>query len=302
MASVTFVKKESSGPVFEPNVRPDYIEIGGDRKWRDWRLRRRRPDLRQRFAPTFPAINSAIEQNAQAQIEEENQEEAPFRSKTFEHRSLEDLKEKDLNGQEYQVDQLQFRPLDFTHSKVGTIWASTRPRKQAAQDELDALPTFFFEEISTSLFARVWEFAAEAVGQQVRDEKTQQFRDDETPEALINNRVPGRNWTHDFLRHLPEDFVRIASVTARADPNFKSESDPSGYEYMFIDRESRINLCTSVIAKLLQEQCLDSLLFGARKVEREALRKIDESQEGVPNGSYLPARFCRFRPESRVAN
>lgn len=267
--STTTAKEEPLAPIFEPNVQPDYLDIGGDRKWRDWRLRRRRPDLRQRFAPTFPNVNPAIVKKAQELIDEDTQEAATYR-KAFRRRSL-----KDLNDSEYLVEQLQFRPIAFTENKVDSIWASTRPRKQQAQDELDKLPTFFFEEISTSLFARVWDFAAQAVGQQAGNDITQE---------AVMARVAERNWTQSFLRHLPEDFVRIASVTARADPNFQSPTDSTGYEYLFVDRESRINLCTSVIGKLLQEHCLDSLLFGARKIEREALRKIDESQDEIADG------------------
>lgn len=261
----------------EPNVQPDHLEIAGDRQWRDWRLRRRRPNLCKQLTPTFPNVNPEIITKAQALVDEDDQEAAAHR-KPFRPRQLEDL-----DDPEYTVEQLQFRPLEFTQAKLDSIWASTRPRKQQAQDELDRLPTMFFEELCTSLFARVWDFAGEAVGQQLGDDPSQE---------AVGVRVDDDDWTSRFLTHLPEEFVRIASVTARADPNFKSDSDPSGYEYMFVDRESRINVCTSVIAKLLQEHCFDSLLFGARKIEREALRKIDESQEDTDDGQCFAACPC----------
>lgn len=289
MASSVIDANEEPAPVFQPNVQPNYIDIGGDRQWRDWRLRRRRPDLRQRLAPTFPNVTPEIIKNAEALIDGDAKEAAANR-RPFQHRSL-----RDLDDPGYRVEQLQFRPLEFTQAKVDSIWTSTRPRKQQAQDELDQLPTFFFDEISSSLFARVWDFAGEAVGQVVGD--------DDKSQQDVFDRVAERDWTHSFLRHLPEDFVRIASVTARADPNFASpdRDDVSGYEYMFIDRESRIALCTSVIGKLLQEHCLDSLLFGARKREREALRKIDESQEDTADGPYFLTRFCASHPDSMLA-
>lgn len=259
------------GPFFEPNVKPDGIEVAGDRKWRDWRLRKRRPDLRQRFTDTFPDINPLLERRAQDLIDAQA---VAGRGTKFQHRTI-----LDLPGNGYIVEQLQFRPLQATQDRVDSIWTATRPRKPLQQDEIDRLPTFFFEEITTSLFARVWDFAGETFGQQIGNG------------PRVDRLVRSKDWTGELLQKLPDDFIRCVSETARADRNMSSPSDPTGYERLFLSRESRISLCTAVIARLLQENCFDSLLFGARRIEREALRKIDESQEDTADGNYTLARL-----------
>lgn len=256
-------------PEFVPNVRPAGIEVAGDRKWREWRLRKRRPGLRHRFTATFPDISSAWEKRALGLIHKES----VVRTVRFQKRSI-----ADLGKDPTVVEQLQFRPLQAVRDKVDLICAATRPRRPQALDEFDTLPAFFFEDIASSLFARVWDFAAETFGQQPAQEEEPGFS------ARL---VASCDWTSLLLEDLSDDWVRIVSEVARADPNMKQEGDDdSGYEFLFVDRESRVALCTAVIAKLLQENCLDSLLFGARKIERETLQKIDESQEDVADGTW----------------
>lgn len=262
---------------YEANLKPHGIEVAGDRKWRDWRLRNRRPDLRQRNIPTFPDLSLLLARRDQAQLAAESLA-APVISGPFQKRTLSHLQD----DKDYTVEQLQFRPLQATQDRVDRIWAATRPRHAQAQDELDRLPTFFFEELTSSLFARVWNFAADTFGKQA-----------DLDGPALYNLVRSRNWTRDYLQYLPADFVRCVSATARADPILRAggagqiNDAATSYEWLFLDKESRISVCTAVIAKLLQENCFNSLLFGARKIEREALQKLDESQEDTADGTSL---------------
>lgn len=223
----------------------------------------------------FPDINPLLDREANAQLAaEDNVNVAPFTK-----RSLKDLR-RDPN---YRAERLQFRPLQDIRDRVDEIWAATQPRKPRPQGELDTLPTFFFESLSSSLFARVWDFAAETFGQQPAGDA----RSPAQKKTDFDRLFQGTDWTEEFLQDLPSEFVRCVSQVARGDffkRGFKSY-DPHGYEFLFLDRDSRISLCTAVIAKLLQEQCFDSLLFGARKIERDALRKTDIAQEDIADGT-----------------
>lgn len=259
------------------NVHPEGTEVAGDRHWRDWRLRKRRPDLRERHTVTFPNINPLLDRDAKARIDAgDHVNLAPFVKRT-----LDDLR-KDPH---HSVKRLQFPPLHDTQDRVDAIWAATRPRKLRSQDELDRLPTFFFEGLSTSLFARVWDFAAETFGQQPAIDA----RSDGEKQADFDHRFQSTDWTAHFLQYLPPDFVRCVSEIARGDYRNRGWKyyDPHGYEFLFVDRDQRIHLCTAVIAKLLQEQCFESLLFGARQCERDALRKTDEAQEDIADSMCL---------------
>lgn len=272
--------------VFVPNIRPEGIEYAGDRHWRDWRLRKRRPALRERYNATFPNINPLLDREAKAQIDAQEN----VKLVQFTKRRLEDLH----NDKSYRVERLQFRPLQETHDRVEAIWAATRPRKPRPQEELDKLPAFFFESLSSSLFARVWDFAAETFGQQPAVDG----RSDIEKQADFDSRLQNTDWTRRFLQHLPPDFIRCVSEVARGDYNNRGRKayDPHGYEFLFLNRDQRVHLCTAVIAKLLQEQCFESLLFGALKIERDALSKTDIAQEGIANGMCHPARLSTASP------
>lgn len=265
--------------VFVPNVRPEGFEVAGDRHWRDWRLRKRRPELRERYTVTFPNINPLLERDAKVRIDaQDNVNLVPFAKCT-----LNDLRNKSA----YRVERLQFRPLQETHDKVDAIWAARHPRKARPQEELDKLPSFFFESLCSSLFARVWDFAAETFGQQPAVDA----RSDAQKQADFDRLLKDTDWTGHFLQHLPPDFIRCVSEVARGDYRNRGwkDYDPHGYEFLFLDRDQRIHVCTAVIAKLLQEQCFDSLLFGALKIERDALSKTDVAQEDIANGMCFPA-------------
>ncbi|KAJ4397250.1 hypothetical protein N0V93_001474 [Gnomoniopsis smithogilvyi] len=259
--------------IYVPNTRPEGIEFAGDGHWRDWRLRKRRPELRERYTATFPNINPFLEREANARVDTQEH----LRFVPFTKRTLHDLREDPT----YRVKRLQFRPLQETQDRVDAIWAATRPRKSRPQEELDKLPSFFFEGLCSSLFARVWDFAAETFGQQPAVDA----RSDAQKETDFDRRLQDTDWTDRFLQHLPPDFIRCVSEVARGDYHNRGWKtyDPHGYEFLFLDRDQRIHLCTAVIAKLLQEQCFDSLLFGARKIERDALGKTDVAQEDIAN-------------------
>lgn len=267
--------------VYIPNVRPEGIEVAGDRHWRDWRLRKRRPDMRERYTATFPNINNLLDSEANALLDAQDH----VNPVPFVKRTLKDLQ----NDPHYRAKKLQFRPLQVTQDSVDATWATTHPRKLKSQDELDTLPTFFFEELSSSLFARVWDFSAETFGQKPAIDA----RSETQKQADFDDLLHTRDWTGHFLRYLPSEFVRCASEIARGDYGNRGwkDYDPHGYEFLFLDRDQRVHLCTAVIAKVLQENCFDSLLFGARKIEREALRQTDQAQDRIADSMHFPARL-----------
>lgn len=261
MATTTTTTTRVDSKKIKPNVRPYGAEVAPDMKWRDWRLRAQREEIRDNYPEMWPPINAELRRRAEEELSEQKANE-PARDQVFRPRSL-----KDLRG--YRPTRLQFRPLQDTDSKVTKLRRATHPRKEYREEDYDKLPPFWFQEVSSSLFARVWELAADAFGQ--KD---------------WGDRVYDKDWTGHWLQHLPADFVRCASVIARGDParNSKEGSDPHGYEFLFLDLHNRVYLCMAVIAKLLQENCFDDLLFGAKAQEKKTLNLLDKSTDSVPDG------------------
>lgn len=260
----------------KPNVRPHGVELAPDTSWRNWRLREQREEIRDTYPEMWPSINAELCRRAEEELREQKANETT-RDRVFRPRSLNDLRD-------YRPTRLQFCSLQDTDSRVADLRRATRPRKEYREEDYDKLPPFWFEEVSSSLFARVWELAADAFGQ--KD---------------WGARVNERDWTSHWLRHLPVDFIRCASVIARGDPARKSkeDSDTHGYEFLFLDLNNRIYLCTAVIAKLLQENCFDDLLFGAKAQEKKTLNLLDRTTDSVADGmmaiSFMfPASSSRY--------
>lgn len=250
-----------NGVHIKPNVRPRGIEVVPDINWRDWRMRLLRPELNEMYPEMWPPVNRALHARATEEIARRTATDPP-RQRGFHPRSL-----KDLKG--HQATQLQFVSLEETNRRVEEARLTLRPRKEYREVEYDKLPPFWFEELSSDLFARVWEFAADTFGH--KDWAGLVYEDD---------------WTKHWLRKLPAEFVRSASVVARGDRlrGAKPGQDEHGYEHLFLHRNSRVYTCTAVIAKLLQENCFDSLLFGATDMQKKTLNMIDRSTDATLDG------------------
>lgn len=249
---------------FKPNVRPYGPEVVPDIKWRDWRLRELRQDLRETYPEMWPPIVPALRARATEEINQQRANDS-VRHRDFKPRSL-----ADLNG--YRATRLQFRSLQDINRRVHRARLATRPREEYREEEYDKLPPFFFEELSSDLFARVWEFATDTFGH-----KDWAF--------LVND----RDWTAYWLNKLPAEFVRSASVVARGDRfrGGKAGHDEHGYEYLFLEQHNRVYLCTAIVAKLLQENCFDALLFGATAEQKKTLDLMDKSTVGIADGMLL---------------
>lgn len=265
MATITLTEQQEEEVYLHvPNVRPGDLEVSPSREWRDWRLRQQRPELRQTPAPTFPDISSSL--NALNLTQQQQDERyAARRHHIFTDRSLDDL-------EGFTATRLQFRPLAETWARLNTLHAKTRPRKPVRGEDQDRLPGFWFEEMASSLFARLWDFAADTFGH-----------------ADFTHDLHQGDWTERMLRHLPADFIRCASVVARGDPYRQPKTGPRGYndhgyEFLFLSQNERVYLCTAVLSKLLHEQCIDSLLFGAKPEEMMALEAVDRTNEELADG------------------
>ncbi|PSR82052.1 hypothetical protein BD289DRAFT_484109 [Coniella lustricola] len=258
--------------VVVPNVRPAGPEICPDPRWRKWRLREQRPELRDKFPPFHPAVAPLLAQQGQQEIDRYANA-AKLETPTFRARSMHDLAD-------FSPTRLQFRTLLEIEMDWVQKWNAVHPRTELRDQDIDKLPNYWFEEMAHSLAARILELAATAFGQ-----------------ADLADRVLERDWTEKILQHLPADFVRCASLVARGDPLRYPKLGPNGYndrgyEMLFLSRDDRVYLCAAVIAKLLQEYCLDSLLFGATAAETQALSLLDESTIHVHDG--FMRKFARY--------
>lgn len=271
-------RQSNSRPVIpqgqvKPNIRPYGIEVVPDTNWRDWRLRELRPEIRANYPVFWPPIDDALRANDNA--ERQNQinyhlGDYPARLQGFAPRSLDDLP---LN---YKPKQLQFRSLRDINRQVDTARIADRPRKLFQETDSDKLPAFWFAETSSDLFTRVWEFANDTFGHK-----------------CWGGQVNERDWTGYWINKLPADFIRAASVVARGDPlrGRKDGHDDHGYEFLFLNQANRIQLSTAVIAKLLEENCFDALLFGVTPDQKKALnlvdRTTDATADGMTHASYV---------------
>lgn len=245
--------------MFKPNVRPHGIELVPDTKWRDWRLREASGGLKEKYPEMWPPITPALHALAVDELARQRASD-PQRQRGFQPRSLADL-------DAYRATQLQFRSMREISRRVEETRRATRPPTEEFREvDYDNLPPFFYEELSSDLFARVWEFANDTFGHK-------DWAD------LVHE----RDWTSHWLSRLPDAFVNSAARVARGDPlrGAKPGSDEHGYEFLFLEQHNRVYLCTAVIAKLLEENCFDSLLFGATAAQKKTLKLMDESTDDI---------------------
>lgn len=240
-------------------------------------MRELRQDLRETYPEMWPPINPALRARATEEIAQQRANDLP-RERGFQRRSL-----ADLDG--YRATQLQFRSLEDIDREAHNLRLAAHPRKEYREVDYDKLPPFFFEQLSSDLFFRVWEFATDTFGHK-------------DWAGLVND----RDWTGYWLSKLPAEFVRSASVVARGDRarGAKPRRDEHGYEYLFLEQHNRVNLCTAVIAKLLQENCFDALLFGATAEQKKALDLMDKSTDHIVDGMLLSSDHVSLPHVSNV--
>ncbi|ROW14243.1 hypothetical protein VPNG_04230 [Cytospora leucostoma] len=159
---------------------------------------------------------------------------------------------------DYRPVQLTFRPLHEFYDEADRQLAR-RPRQahlDDSDDDDDKIPGFWFDRLSFDLFTRVWQFASDTF-----------------------------------------EFVKYASEVARGDPVIMPppRADPNNWEYLFLAKDSRVLLIVGIIAKILEENVFDSLLFGATPGQKQALNNIDNEM------ATLADSYARNYPRSGVA-
>lgn len=253
-----------AGPDYsrQPNARPNGVERVPDVKWARWRLCKQRPEIQDIFPDYFPDIRAQMHQRLTARIQGEydQDDQAPQR---FKKRSLKELRSP------YEPTQLWFAPLAHFYDEADRLNAKLSPRERLDTDgEGDKIPSIWFERMAHDLFARVWEFSSDTFGLQSLG-------------ASYND----KDWTRRWLGKLPREFVDVASQVARGDPTVETpkESDPNNWEFLFLDSMSRVKLMVGIMAKLLEKNVFNSLLFGARDVEKTALEADDCSKSFIDN-------------------
>lgn len=257
---------------FRPNVRPDGIEQSPDPRWRAWRLRQQRSEIRELLPELFPDINRQLREQDLEKIRQYSKGEvAPA---LFVPRKIQDLKG-------HKPIRLEFRPLRDVIREFDDERQRLHPRKIFRDDEDDAVPHTWITDMTQSLFARVWDFCADTFGRE-----------------CFGGRVDDRNWTDFILRKLPTEFINCASSVARGDPARQPKpNDPHSYEHLFLAKNERIFLMVGTISKLLQLNVFDSLLFGAREDEAKELHLQDKTTLHIEDGKMtLPLPSWAFSP------
>ena len=122
--------------------------------------------------------------------------------------------------------------------------------------------------MAQDLFARVWEFCSDTFGLYSMGADYKRY-----------------DWTLRWLDKLPKEFVVLASQVARGDMTIVTPkgSDPNNWEFLFLDSMSRVKLMVGVMAKLLEKNVFNSLLFGANDVEETALMADDQARAFLDN-------------------
>lgn len=255
--------RQNNGPDYskKPNVRPQGDESVPDAEWARWRLYKQRPDIRDNFPTYFPDMRRQLHERCAAQNRAvDDQATDPPR---FKRRSL-----RELNGH-YEPTQLGFASLTTFYDEADRLNAKLSRRERLDTDEEgDKIPSLWFERMAHDLFARVWEFSSDTFGLH-----------------SITESHNDMNWTRRWLHKLPREFVDIASQVARGDPTIAppKESDPTNWEHLFLDQNSRVKLMVGIMAKLLEKNVFNSLLFGARDEEKTALESDDRATSFVDN-------------------
>lgn len=250
-------------PVYvnKPNVRPKTVEAVPSVEWARWRLYKQRDDLKDRFPDYFPDVRKQLYDSLQAE-DRADKEMIPDPPR-FKKRSLDELKGN------YKPQQLGFRVLTDFYDEVDQQNARLSRRQRLDSDEEgDRIPSLWFERMAQDLFARVWEFCSETFGLH-----------------SLGESYGARDWTLRWLDKLPKEFVVLASQVARGDRTIVEPkgSDPNNWEFLFLQKDSRVKLMVGVMAKLLEKNVFNSLLFGAADVEKTALVADDEARAFLDN-------------------
>lgn len=258
----TTVTEAIAEEAYKPNVRPDGPEKSPDHRWRAWRLRQQRSDIRELLLPSFPNLNRQLREQDLDKIRQySSRESPPGASVLFEPRKLEELKA-------HNPVRLEFRPLRDVFLEIDREQQRLRPRKTYREDEEDSLPYTWLTEMTQGLFARVWDFCADTFGRE-----------------CFGGRVDERDWTDFILRKLPTDFISSASSVVRGDPvRHPKPNDPHSYEHLFLAKNERIFLMVGTISKLLELNVFDSLLFGALEDEAKTLKLQDKTTAHTEDG------------------
>lgn len=252
----------------KPNARPRTEEAVPSAEWTRWRLYKQRPDIEDKFPEYFPDMRKQLYDrlNAEVQADKERIPQPP----RFRKRSLEELKE------DYTPTQLGFAPLTDFYDEVDRQNARLSRRQRIDSDEEgDKIPSLWFERMAQDLFARVWEFCSDTFG-----------LDESLPEeSNLTGKLNDYDWTLRWLDKLPKEFVVLASQVARGDMTVvkAKNSDPTNWEFLFLDPKSRVKLMIGVMAKLLEKNLFNSLLVGAADVEKTALEADDHARAFLEN-------------------
>lgn len=254
-----------------PNAPPNIEEAVPSAQWARWRLYKQRPDIQDNFPEYFPDVRRQLHDRLTKQIEAAaKQTPDPPR---FTERSMEDLT--GPPEKPYKPTQLGFAPLtDFYDEADHQNSRLSRRQRLDSDEEGDRIPSLWFERMSQDLFARVWEFCSETFGVERIDEKT------------LIEMYYDQDWTLRWLDKLPHEFVVLASQVARGDKTVVEEPknyDPNNWEFLFLDKMSRVKLLVGVMAKLLEKNVFNSLLFGANDVETTALMADDQARAFLDN-------------------
>lgn len=246
-----------------PNAPPKTEEAVPSAEWARWRLTKQRPEIGDKFPEYFPDVRRQLYDRLNAEVmAAEGRIPGPPR---FKKRSLEELTEGD-----YKPKQLGFAPLTDFYEEVDRQNARLSRRQRLDSDEEgERIPSLWFERMSQDLFARVWEFCSDTFGL----------------DASIVNDYEKHDWTLRWLDKLPKEFVVVASQVARGDMTVRTPKsyDPNNWEFLFLDHISRVKLMVGVIAKLLEKNVFNSLLFGAADVEHTALVTDDHARSFLDN-------------------
>lgn len=254
-----------------PNAPPKIEEAVPSAQWARWRLYKQRPDIQDNFPEYFPDVRKQLHERLTAQIQEAA-EKIP-KPPRFTERSLEELK--GPPDHPYAPTQLGFAPLTDFYDEADHQNSRLSRRQRLDSDEGgDRIPSLWFERMSQDLFARVWEFCSETFGaEEIEKEKVIEKHD-------------SRDWTLEWLEKLPHEFVVLASQVARGDRTVVKKpksQDLNNWEFLFLDKMSRVKLMVGVMAKLLEKNVFNSLLFGANDLEKAALTADDEARAFLDN-------------------
>lgn len=254
-----------------PNAPPRIAESVPSAQWARWRLYRQRPDIQDKFPKSFPDVSKHLHDRLTAQIRDAARH-VPDPPR-FTERSIDEVK--GSGDDKYQPTQLGFAPLTQFYDEADHQNSRLSPRQRLDSDEDgDRIPSLWFERMSQDLFARVWDFCSETFG-------AENVQEDD-----LIKKLNSQDWTVDWLAKLPHEFVVLASQVARGDMTIveaPKANDPNNWEFLFLDKVSRVKLVVGVMAKLLEKNVFNSLLVGATETQRDALMADDKARAFLDN-------------------